>query len=195
MASPLERFSHAIIIGLAALLVAAVIALVVQQRDSGRPLAITVAGTPTTSGPMMAYITGAVAQPGVYQVADGDRLVDLLNKAGGAAADANLAAVNLAQRLHDEDRVIVPRAGEAASATTPVSQVAGAITSGSPININTASAQDLDSLPGIGQVYSQRIVDSRTNAGPFVTTDDLVTRQLVPRATYDKIRDLISVGP
>jgi competence protein ComEA len=194
MASPLERFSHAIIVGLAALVVAAVIALVVERRDDGRPLAITVSGTPTQAGPMMAYITGAVAQPGVYEIADGDRVIDLLNRAGGAAAEANLLAVNLAQRIHDEDRVIVPRAGEAASAATPVSQVAG-VAVGSPIDINSASAQELDALPGIGEVYSQRIVDSRTNAGLFVTTDDLITRQLVPRATYDKIRDLITVGP
>ncbi len=185
--------SRVVIVVLAALVAAAGIALVIQRRDATRPLAIT-AGTPTMAGPMAAYIAGAVAQPGVYEIANGDRVIDLLYKAGGPASDANLQAVNLAQRLRDEDRVIVPRVGEALAATQ-VSQVAGTTASGSPVNINTASAKDLDALPGIGATYSQRIVDSRTNAGLFTTTDELVTRQLVPRATYDKIRDLITTGP
>ncbi len=193
MATGLERFSHAIIIGLAALLVAAVIALVVERNNSAQPLQITLDGTPTAGGPIQVYITGAVSKPGVYQMSDGDRAVDLLYKAGGPAPEANLEAVNLAVRLHDEDRVIVPRMGQAAAAGS-TSQVAGAVAP-AQVDINTASAQDLDALPGIGAVYSQRIVDSRTAAGLFTTPDDLVNRQLIPRATYDKIRDLITVGP
>ncbi len=86
----------------------------------------------------------------------------------------------------------MPRIGQGAVGST--SQVAGAAAP-APVNINAASAQDLDALPGIGAVYSQRIVDSRTADGPFATIDDLVNRQLIPRATYDKIRDLITVGP
>jgi competence protein ComEA len=66
---------------------------------------------------------------------------------------------------------------------------------GTLININTASAGELDALPGIGEVYSQRIVDSRAAAGLFATPDDLLNREIVPRGTYDKIRDLITVGP
>jgi competence protein ComEA len=192
VATGLERFSHAIIIGLAALLVAAVIALVVERHGSAGTLEITLAGTPTAGGPSMAYITGAVAQPGLYEITDGERAGDLLSEAGGPAADADLEALNLAVRLHDQDRVIVPRTGEAATSST--SQVAGAVSAGA-VNLNTASAKDLDALPGIGAVYSQRIVDSRTTNGPFATTDDLVNRQLIPRATYDKIRDMIIVAP
>ncbi len=187
----LDRYTHAIIIGLAALLAAAVIALVIERRSGAGPLEITVGGTPAASGPIQVYVTGAVAQPGVYEMSGSDRVVDLLYKAGGPAPDADMEAVNLALRLHDEDRVVVPRMGEAAT-TGSTSQVAGAT---APVNINRASAQELDALPGIGAVYSQRIVDSRTTAGPFATTDDLVNRQLIPRATYDKIRDLITAGP
>jgi competence ComEA-like helix-hairpin-helix protein len=62
-------------------------------------------------------------------------------------------------------------------------------------NINTADARTLDSLPGIGEVYSQRIVDSRTANGPFASTDDLLQRKIIPRATFEKIKDLITVGP
>jgi competence protein ComEA len=99
--------------------------------------------------------------------------------------------INLARRIHDEDQVVVPKVG----GQPAVSQVAGASASGAPIDINTASAGVLDSLPGIGEVYSNRIVDSRVADGPFQSTEDLVTRKLVPRATYEKIQPLITVSP
>ena len=63
------------------------------------------------------------------------------------------------------------------------------------ININTATAYALDSLPGIGEVYSQRIVESRTANGSFTSIDDLLQRDIIPRATFEKIKDLITVGP
>jgi competence protein ComEA len=136
---------------------------------------------------MEVYITGAVEEPGVYEVPDGARVVDLLYEAGGPADNANLEAVNLAARLHDEDQVRVPRQGEA------VSDVAGAATGA--ININTASASELDALPGIGEVYSQRIVDSRTGDGPYRSVDDLMARGIIPRATFEQIRELVTAGP
>ena len=76
----------------------------------------------------------------------------------------------------------------------PAAGVAGA-TATAKIDINTATAQLLDSLPGIGEVYSQRIVDSRAVNGPFVSIDDLLEREIIPRSTFEKIKDLITVGP
>ena len=185
MASWLDRYHNPIIIALAALLAAAVVALTLDRRD-GQPLEIRF-GEPTPGGPIEIYITGAVAQPGVYEMTDGDRVIDVLRAAGDFAPDANPEAINLAQRLHDEDQIIVPRLGE------PASAVAGAVSL--TVNINTATARELDALPGIGEVYSQRIVDSRASDGPFATTDDLVIRSLIPRGTYEKIKDFIIVGP
>jgi competence protein ComEA len=69
------------------------------------------------------------------------------------------------------------------------------VSNGALVNINTASASDLDALPGIGEVYSQRIVESRAAEGLFASPDDLVNRDIIPRGTYDKIRDLIAIGP
>ena len=63
------------------------------------------------------------------------------------------------------------------------------------ININTASASELDALPGIGEVYSEQIVVSRETNGPYVSSDELVERQVIPRGTYERIRDLITTGP
>jgi len=178
-----------IIIGIAAVLAVAGALLLIERRGGRSPLEITFANS--TPGPIQVYVTGAVAEPGVYEMMEGDRVVDLLYKAGGNAPEADLQAINLSKRLQDEDMVVVPRQGEASTAGA-TSQVLGAST---PININTATLDDLDTLPGIGAVYSQRIVDSRTRDGPFTTTEELVLRSLMPQSTYEKIRDLITAGP
>jgi competence protein ComEA len=185
-----------IIVALAALLALLLVAFLLGRRGGSQPLEIIFGeATPTVPGPMEVYITGAVAQPGVYEMAEGDRLVDALYEAGGPAPDANLEAINLALRLRDEHHIVVPRLGEPASGLVsgPTSDVAGA--AAEIVNINTATAAQLDDLPGIGEVYSQRIVENRAWDGPFKTTDDLVERRLIPRSTYEKIKDLITVGP
>lgn len=137
------------------------------------------------------YVAGAVQRPGVYPLQDGDRVLDAVNAAGGFADGADQLAVNLAQRVHDEDKVVVPRQGE--TPPTVVTQASGS--SSQLIDINTATAEQLDGLPGIGPAYSQRIIDSRVSDGPFVSPDDLLTRKLVPRSTFEKIRPLIRAGP
>ena len=194
MASWLER---PVIVLMAALLAGAVVALVIERRDGPEPLEISLPDlTPTAGGPIQVYITGAVVHPGVYELKDGDRAVDALFAAGGAAPDADLESVNLAVRLHDEDRLLVPRQGQTASASAPsgvTSNVAGVSTA--KINLNTATAGELDALPGIGEVYSQRIVDSRTRDGLFAAPDELLARDIIPQATFERIQDLISVGP
>ena len=186
MAGWLERHHSTIIIALAALLAAAIVYIAFEERDARSPLEIRL--DEATPGPIEVYITGAVAQPGVYEVTDGARVIDLLSQAGGFAPDANPEAINLARRLRDEDRVVVPRLGESASGDSGV-------ISADMMNINSATAATLDGLPGIGEVYSQRIVESRTADGPFATTEELVTRDIIPRSTYERIRELIYAGP
>ena len=121
-------------------------------------------------------VAGAVAEPGVYAVEPGDRVVDAIALAGGLAADADRDALNLSMRLRDEDRIVVPRAGE----QSPL------------LDINTATADELDELPGIGAVYSAAIVEARDAGGPFASTADLVERDVIPAHVYDGIRALIA---
>ena len=195
-ASPIS-IRNVLIVAMAGLLAAAAVVIVMERRAGPQPLEISFAeATPGVGGPIHVYITGAVMEPGVYEMANGDRVIDLLFEAGGQAPEANLEAINLALRLHDEDQVIVPRRGEAAAPDVldARSDVLGA--GQAPININTASAKELDdALPGIGEVYSQRIVDSRTWDGPFASPEDLTIRRLIPQGTYDKIEQLITTGP
>jgi competence protein ComEA len=100
----LERYGQAIVIGMAALLAAALVALALERRDNPKPLEIMAQGTPAASGPIEVYITGAVAQPGVYEMRAGDRVVDLLYKAGGQSPDANLGRSTSPSACADEDQ-------------------------------------------------------------------------------------------
>ena len=161
--------------------------LVDKQLQTPRPLEIRLDGTPTAE--IQVYVAGAVGQPGVYYLQDGDRWIDAVEAAGGPTSDADLETVNLARRLHDEDQVLVPRLGEQAvlgAAEAPQNEL---------VNINSAPAAVLDSLPGLGAVRSQKIVDSRAQDGPFSRPEELVERKLIPQSVYEQIKDLITLGP
>lgn len=185
MVAWLERYRWWLV-GILALPLLVGIGFLLNQRLSGpEPLEIrTDGGPPGADSTIAVYVSGAVASPGVYTIGDGDRVVDAIEAAGGPTADADLVAINLARRLRDEDQVVVPRLG-----------VLGASVSPQLINVNTAPAELLDTLPGIGEVRSQRIVESRTNDGLFVRTEELVERKLIPASVYEQIKDRITVGP
>ncbi len=187
----LERYRTPLLSVLAVVAVLGLIFFVIRHREGPPPLELQVGDAPASNAEIMVHVTGAVATPGVYALHDGDRVVDAVEAAGGPSPDADLVTLNLARRVHDEDQVVVPRAGDqpAAGQATPASA------SDAPIDINTASAADLDSLPGIGEAYSNRIVDARAAGGLFQSTEELVTRKLIPRATYEKIKLLITVSP
>jgi competence protein ComEA len=158
-----------------------------DSRES--PDALEVSPAEATPRAIEVYITGAVARPGVYEMTDGDRVIDVLTKAGGFSEDANPEAIGLAERLQDEETVVVPRLAQAQVDGT--SQVAGRTNGGGPVNINSASQDELIALPGIGEAYSQRIIDSRTNDGPFTSPDELLARAVIPQHAYDEIKELI----
>ena len=206
----LRRYGQ-FLLGLLAGLLAAGLVLVVARRPSGR--AVNLPPAPTTE-PLRVYVSGAVVAPGVYRLDRGAIWQDALAAAGGPAAGADLGSVNLAHPLADGDEIVVPTlapavpqastppAGDtalssspssgAATAAAPVAPVAPA---GAKVNINTASAAELDALPSIGPALAQRIVDYRTSHGPFATTADLTQVSGIGPTTFDKLKDLITVGP
>jgi len=183
MLSWLERYRWPLL-GLAALSLLIAIGVRVDRqffRDP-RPLEIRLDNTPAAE--IQVYVAGAVVQPGVYYLRDGDRWVDALEAAGGPAADADLESVNLARRLHDEDQVLVPAVLGASQA--PQNE---------RIDINSAPAALLETLPGIGTTRAGDIVESRQRDGPFERPEELVERGVVPQSVFEQIRELISVGP
>ncbi len=142
---------------------------------------------------VVVHVAGTVSAPGVYELAGGARVVDAVEAAGGPTGDADLAALNLAALLADGQRIYVPRVGE----TPPVvAGPDGAPSSSSgpaaPIDINVASAAELDELPGIGPATASAIVAHRDEHGPFATVDDLEAVRGIGPAKLDGLRDLVT---
>jgi competence protein ComEA len=127
---------------------------------------------------LVIHVAGAVASPGVYELNVSARVIDAVTAAGGPGADADLDGLNLAASLVDGERVYVPHIGEVDPAAVPSggAAVPGAPTDDTPagpVNVNTATAAELESLPGVGPATATAIVDERTRNGPFASVDDL----------------------
>jgi len=152
-----------------------------------------------TPEPLRVHIAGAVVRPGVYDLDDGSRVGDAVEAAGGFVAEADKNALNLAAFLEDGERLDIPYV---AGFVPEEEQGFVVVTEGTPsplageelVNINTASIEELDKLPGIGQTTAVRIIDYRTANGPFGTIEDIINVSGIGTATYDEIKDLITVG-
>ncbi len=139
-------------------------------------------------------VEGAVVRPGIIELPTGARVADAIQAAGGYAPEADLAAtaaqVNLAAVVRDGQQIVVPVIG--ATPSNGGSSGTGG-TSGGLVDLNSASPEALDTLPGIGPATVQKIVAARTDQ-PFGSLDELVTRKVLTNAQLDKIRDLVTVG-
>jgi len=159
-----------------------------------------VAGSAATS--IVVDVEGAVPRPGLVRLAAGARVGDAIAAAGGYAPTVDVARaageVNLAARVSDGDRVHVPAIGEA-STSAPDAAAGGSSSSTASVapglvDVNRASATELDTLPGIGPVTAEKIIKARTTA-PFRAVQELRDRKVVTAATYAKIAPLVTVGP
>ena len=158
---------------------------------SGTPLAVSSA----TPGDMLVVdIEGAVRRPGIVRLAAGSRVADAVRAAGGYAESADIAAagaqLNLAAPLVDGGQVIVPRLGAPGGGGSPVAATGS---SDALVDLNHATPEELDTLPGIGPVTVQKIVAARTER-PFASLDETVERGVLNKGQLDKIRDLATVG-
>ena len=179
-----------VLIALTIAALSAGIILLVSDRSSGSPGVEIMLPTVTPTTDSKVYVSGAVYDPGVYLMQVGDRLVDAIAAAGGATQGARLSCINLALRVDDEAHVHVP---EPAEACQPPS---GSETAREDVRIylNTATAQQLEALPGIGTVKAQAIIDYRESNGPFRSIEEVMEVRGIGPAIYESIRDLISVG-
>ena len=152
--------------------------------------------------PVIIHIAGAVKNPGVYQLKPTDRIVDAVKIAGGAIEEANLDLINLAALLKDGQKIIIPyktysETGEEINTNTYNNEAS--VYSSSPvsistkININTANANTLQTLPGIGPVLSERIIEYRNQNGLFGVIDDIKDVSGIAEKKYEGIKDLICV--
>ncbi|MBC7228166.1 MAG: ComEA family DNA-binding protein [Thermoflexales bacterium] len=153
--------------------------------------------TPTpTPAPLRVYVCGAVQAPDVYLLPPGSLVRDAVRAAGGPAPDADLERINLARELQDQQQIYVPRRGEETPVPTISEGVPTSTASAQPlINVNTATAEELQKLPRVGPALAQRIVAYREMYGPFKTPEDLMQVPGIGEAIFAAIRDFITVGP
>lgn len=131
------------------------------------------------------HVAGAVAQPGLVSLPIGARVADAVAAAGGATVDADLAALNLAAAVGDEQQVVVPRESDGAGSV-------GTETDGR-VRINLASATEIEQLPGVGPVLAARIVAHREAFGPFATVEDLLDVSGIGEAKLASMREAVVV--
>jgi len=154
-------------------------------------------------GVLVVDVQGAVARPGVIHLPTGSRVGDAIAAAGGfgprVAADRVGRELNLAALLRDGDQVVVPSrddggaaAGSGGGGSGGSSGPSGAKAGSGPIDLNRATASELDALPGIGPVTANKIIAAREER-PFASVDDLRSRKVLGAATFDKIKDLVVV--
>jgi len=154
----------------------------------------------TAPAEIVVHVAGAATQPGVYRLPLGSRVADAVAAAGGALGSAATDAVNLARLLVDGEQVYLPTHDEAMSGEVGGSG-SGSIgsggsvgSSGGLVNINTASASELDALPGIGPSTAQKIVDDRESNGPFGRAEDLMRVPGIGESKYNALKDLVTAG-
>jgi competence protein ComEA len=186
------------VVAIAAAIVAAL--YVARPSSPGQPVENTLprassssglAAPPTTASQLVVQAAGAIAEPGVYTVPGSARVNDLIAAAGGLAPDADPDQVELAAPLTDGERVYVPRRGES---PPPVSgSSSGGSSTRGPVDLNRASAADLEALPGIGPALAQAIIDHRSQHGPFRSVDDLADVRGIGPAKMEQLRPLVKV--
>jgi len=140
--------------------------------------------------PIIVDVAGWVRRPGVYAFHLGDRVIDAINRAGGPRRGAALESLNLAAPLADGTQILVPREAEQSAAPGSSPAPGGAP---AKINVNTADATALEALPGVGEVLAQRIIDYRTQNGPFTSVDQLEDVSGIGPSILEEIRDLVTV--
>lgn len=200
----------AVVLGLVACAVV-VLMLALQPRsavgvpsDAGMPtLTPTTTSEPTVDVPAsgtMVHVLGAVASPGVYELGPDARVVDAIAAAGGLNDDADVAQINLARPAIDGEQIYVPKVGEVPPVTADIAPEPGVNTSTNGggasnglINLNTASATELEALPRIGPAMAQRIIDYRDSNGGFSSVEQLKEVSGIGEATFEQLEPLVTV--
>ena len=142
---------------------------------------------------LVVHVVGEVRRPGLYRLRDGARIADAVHRAGGALRDADLAAVNLAAPLVDGIQVFVP-SRVAAGAVPPAGGAgsAGGGAAGGLVSLSSATVDELDELPGVGPITAQKIIDYRTEHGPFASVDDLDAVPGIGPTRIEQLRELVT---
>lgn len=177
------------------LIVAGVLYLTVRQ-PVGEPVELLPSPTPE---PIIVYVSGAVKRPGVYRLPHESRRVDAVQQAGGFLNGADISQINLADRLVDGEQIVIPGGTDVPAPQLTIGGNGLLFTptppAGQPVNLNTASAEELDQLPGIGPTAAQKIVEYRMANGAFTRVEDLLKIPGIGPSILEEIRGLVTLGP
>jgi competence protein ComEA len=181
------------------IIVAVVAGLVIVVMRSERPRDLVLQIEPVSgASDVTVYVSGAVEEPGLYTLPRGSRVADAIDLAG-ALTDADLSSVDMARELRNEQSIAVPFEAPsspptAGSSSSPIA-VAPATNPPESIDVNVASAAELERLPGIGPVLAERIVRYREQHGPFTSLDELSAVQGISDRMVEDLRSRATVGP
>jgi competence protein ComEA len=163
--------------------------------DAPAPQPLPAPGASLPTAQVVVDVVGAVRRPGLYRMHQGDRIADAVARAGGATHKAALSLINLAAPLADGEQVVVPQRGAASAAAGVGAGASGGAAAGTPtgpVHLNTATLEQLDSLPGIGPVTAQKILDYRQKHGAFSSVDELDAVPGIGPSRLDQLRDLVA---
>ena len=140
------------------------------------------------------YVNGEVKNPGVYKLKNDSRIQDIVKEAGGFTSASDTSKLNLAKKLKDEDYIYVDKKGENGSNNDQsVGKVGNGVGQDGKVNINRASKEELKTIPGVGDVTAQKIIDYREKNGDFSSIEDLKKVGRIGDKTIEKIKDKIEV--
>jgi competence protein ComEA len=168
-----------------------VFGVVKLNTSQSEPIIVTNDSPSNNKAEIFVDVAGAVNSPGMYELSDGSRIADAIQKAGGVRNDADTEymakVLNQAQKLKDGQKIFIPLKNQATAGESSSIQTSGQNTS--LININTASASELDSLPGVGEVTAEKIISNR----PYSTLEELRDKKAINNSTFEKIKDLVTL--
>jgi len=165
----------------------AVVVAALAPRGTTAVASPTAAPTAVATSAIYVHVLGAVVRPGLYALREGDRAVDAVAAAGGFADDADQAQLNLARFVTDGEQIVVPVVGAAPPVSGGGANVPG------KVNINTADAAALETLPRVGPAVSARIIAWRETNGRFTAVEDLMSVSGIGDKTFEALRDLVTV--
>lgn len=168
--------------------------ILVARQPHGNPIVLKPA---PTQSPLVVDVAGCVLSPGIYELPLKSRVLDAVNAAGGFSNCADLAQINQAGFVTDGQKIIVYSAIDENSGNEKTIKTQDLAPSGDTsilININSATIEELQTLPGIGMVKAQSIIDYRNNNGLFISVDELLEVSGIGEKTLEQIKDLITIG-
>ena len=183
---------RSIIFGIVIGLLAAGLIVLLNQRRTATPITLLPPPPSETPSPIRVHVAGAVKNSGVYNLPAGSILKDAITAAGGATESAAIDKLNLAAKLNDGQQIVVAETVTAVTVnSTAVAQPSN--NASTLVNINTATLEQLQTLPKVGTVTAQRIIEYRTKNGPFTRIEDIQKVTGIGDATYASLAPLITV--